>query len=138
MNAKRLVLAWLAGFVTMMVLGGLFHQVLAKDILMEPLARFDPKMPGPGHIAVMVLVVTLIMAYWFPKGYQGGHPAVEGFRFGALVGVILALPLNVVFMGLFDLPPTAAFFDVPWHLIEQGVTGAVIGMVYGRKTADSP
>ena len=135
MTAKKLVLAWLAGFVTTMVLGGLFHEVLAKDILMESLAPFDPRMPGLGHISVMVLVVTLIMAYWFPKGYQGGHPAVEGLRFGALVGVLVALPQNLVMMGIFDLSPMGAFVDVPWHLIEQGVTGAVIGMIYGRKAA---
>ena len=125
----QLIKAWLA--VTMMVLGGLFHMVLAADYLASQLPE-SAQMPGPGLVLCFVIPVTLIMAYMYPKGYGGGGPAAEGFRFGALMGIVMVLPLNVLFVGVFNVPIGAAFLDVPWHVIEQGATGAVIALVYGK------
>ena len=126
-----LLKAWLAGAVTMMVLGGLFHLVLAGEFLMGQLPD-SATMPGPGLVVLFVVPVTLIMAYLYPKGYEGGAPAMEGFRFGALIGIIMVLPLNVLFVGMFDVAVGAAVLDVPWHVIEQGATGAMIGLAYGK------
>lgn len=132
MNIKKLLIAWVAAAATMLALGGLFHRVLAGDFLMSQMAELPAKMPSPGIILVMILPIALIMAFMYPKGYQGGHPAVEGFRFGALIGIIMALPVNVLLIGLFDLPIAAALADVPWHIVEEGTAGIVIGLVYGR------
>ena len=44
----------------------------------------------------------------------------------------MVLPLNVLFVGMFGVSVGAAVLDVPWHVIEQGVTGAVIGLTYGN------
>jgi hypothetical protein len=57
---------------------------------------------------------------------------MEGFRFGALIGILIALPLNVLFVGMFGVGMGAVYVDLPWHVIEQGVTGLVIGVVYGK------
>ena len=127
-----LLKAWLAGAATMMVLGGVFHLVLAGDYLARQLPE-AAIMPSPGLVALFVVPVSLIMAYMYPKGYEGGGPAVEGFRFGAVLGIVMVLPLNVLFVGMFGVSVGAAFIDVPWHVIEQGVTGAVIGLVYGKR-----
>ena len=71
-----LLKACLAGAVTMMVLGGLFHLVLAGDFLSGQLPD-SATMPGPGLVALFVLPVTLIMAYLYPKVYEGGIPAMD-------------------------------------------------------------
>ena len=126
-----LLKAWLAGAVTMGILGGLFHGVLAAGYLASQLPN-GATMPSPGLVAWFLLPVTLIMAYLYPKGYEGGAPAVEGFRFGALVGIIMVLPLNVLFVGMFGVGMGAIIVDVPWHLVEQGATGAAIGLAYGK------
>ena len=57
---------------------------------------------------------------------------MEGFRFAALIGIIMVLPLNVLFVGMFGVSVGAAVLDVPWHVVEQGVTGAAIALVYGK------
>ena len=126
-----LIKAWLAGAATMMVLGGLFHLVIAGDYLASQLPE-SAQMPGPGLVILFVLPVTLIMAYLYPKGYEGGGPAVEGFRFGALLGLVMVIPLNVLFVSMFGVGVGAAFVDVPWHVVEQGATGAAIALVYGK------
>lgn len=126
-----LLKATFAGYVTMALLGWLFHQVLAADYLASqlPAGAMMPTGPLPVFFA---LPVSLIMAYLYPKGYDGGAPATEGFRFGALIGVIMALPLNVLFVGMFGVGMGALMVDLPWHLIEEGATGAAIGIAYGR------
>ena len=96
----------------MMVLGGLFHLVLAGDFLSGQLPA-SATMPGPGLVVLFVLPVTLIMAYLYPKGYEGGAPTMEGFRFAALIGIIMVLPLNVLFVGMFGVAVGAAVLDVP-------------------------
>ena len=127
----NLLKAWLAGTVTMAVLGGLFHGVLAAAYLAGQLPA-GANMATPGHVVWFALPVTLIMAYLYPKGYEGGTPAMEGLRFGALIGIIMVLPYNVLFVGMFGVGVGAAIIDVPWHLVEQGATGAVIGLAYGN------
>ena len=125
-----LLKAWLAGAVTMGILGGLFHGALAAEYLASQLPA-GAVMPTPPLPLFFLFPVTLIMAYLYPKGYEGGAPAVEGARFGALIGLILAIPLNVLFVGMFGVGMGAIYVDLPWHVIEQGATGAAIGLAYG-------
>ena len=127
----KLLKAWLAGAATMAILGGLFHAVLAGNYLMSQLPS-GATMPTPPLPLLFILPVSLIMAYLYPKGYEGGTPATEGFRFGALIGIIMVLPLSVLFVGMFGVGVGAALIDVPWHLIEEGATGAVIALTYGN------
>ena len=126
-----LLKAWLAGAVTMAILGGLFHGVLAADYFASQLPD-GAAMPTAPLPLFFILPVSLIMAYLYPKGFEGGAPGTEGFRFGALIGIIMVLPLNLLFVGMFDVGVGAALIDVPWHLIEEGATGAVIGLTYGN------
>lgn len=97
-----LLKAWLAGAVTMAILGGLFHGVLAADYFASQLPD-GAAMPTAPLPLFFILPVSLIMAYLYPKGFEGGAPGTEGFRFGALIGIIMVLPLNVLFVGMFDV-----------------------------------
>ncbi len=36
-------------------------------------------------------VIVLVMAYMYPKGYKGGAPLTEGFRFGLLVAILFTV-----------------------------------------------
>ena len=125
----------------MLVLGGLFHRVIAGDFLMSQLEGLNAQMPGPGMVLIFILPVSLIMAYMFPKGYQGGSLVGEGFRFGALIGIVMVLPLNVLMGSMFGAKMGAALVDIPWHVFEEGMVGVAIAMVYGKakkKRASGP
>lgn len=88
--------------------------------------------PSPVIGIVLTFVVVLIMAHMYPKGYEGGSPFMEGFKFGAPIGLLLVLPLNFILVAALGADPTFSMVDVPWHLVEQGVVGGVIGLVYGK------
>jgi len=99
---KKLLLATLAGTATMLVLSFLFHKVLMHDTLthlMEALPNSSE--PSPIMGLVMTVVVVFIMAYMYPKGYEGGSPFVEGLKFGGPIGLLLVLPLNFILVFCF-------------------------------------
>ena len=68
-------------------------------------------------------------------GYKGGSPVKEGFRFGALIGLIWILPLSMIFHGVWNLPLTGVIVDSAWHVVEEGIAGIAIGLVYGKPGA---
>ena len=99
MNTKKLLLAWLATFVVTFVLAGLWHVVLLGDFYRTndvALARAEQNML---FVALGQLILAFLMAFAYPIGYKGGSPVKEGFRFGALIGIIWMLPWSVQMHG---------------------------------------
>jgi len=81
---------------------------------------------------VAVLSMSLIMAYIYPKGYEGGAPLSEGFRFGVLLGLFAAIPFGIFFDLMFAIGfvPTLVLISV--YALEVAVAGLFIGFVYGK------
>ena len=133
MNVKKFVLAWVVAFVVTFLLAVLWHLFLLADfyeVQSQALAREEPNM---AVIIVGYLILGFLMALVYPIGYKGGSPVKEGFRFGALIGLIWVLPVSVIFHGVWNLPLTAVIVDSAWHVIEEGVGGIAIARVYGRQ-----
>ena len=131
MNTKKLLLAWLATFVVTFVLAGLWHVVLLGDFYRTndvALARAEQNML---FVALGQLILAFLMAFAYPIGYKGGSPVKEGFRFGALIGIIWMLPWSVQMHGLWNYPLAGIIVDSPWHVIQEGIGGIVIGLIYG-------
>ena len=135
MNIKKMLYAWVAGAAGMLILGILWHTVIMGgfyDTHLAAVARDVPKMP---FVILGYLVLALLMAYMFPLGYKGGSAVSEGLRFGILIGLLWTLPLQLVFHGLLNLGLTGGLVDAGWHVVEQGVGGIIIAMVYGAGAA---
>ena len=132
MDLKKLFLAWIAGFVVMFALAGLWHMVVMKDYYAEQSAEVARPEADMMPIALGYAVLALLMAYAYPIGYQGGTPWVEGLKFGLFVGLIWILPLGLVLFGVENWTMNLMFVDVPWHLVEQGIGGIGIGLIFGR------
>ena len=138
MNAKKIILAWLAAFVVTFALAGLWHQVLLVDfykVNTEALAREEINIL---FVVLGQLILTFLMAFIYPIGYKGGSPIKEGFKFGALIGFIWILPLSLIMHGIWTVPLNSVLVDSGWHIIEEGIGGIVIGLVYGKGTAKAP
>ena len=57
---------------------------------------------------------------------------VKGLRFGMIMGLVWMFPFSLVLHGAYNFPSAAIFIDTGWALIEQGVGGIVISLIYGR------
>ncbi len=132
MSVRKLVLAWIVGFVPMFALSGLWHMVVA-------LSLYDggPVTVRFSLIAAGYVVLSLLMAYTYPIGHKGGSPVLEGTRFGALIGLIWVLPYSLVWTGAIGGEIGILVIDALWHVVEQSVGGLAIALVYGGSKRDS-
>ena len=96
MNGRKFLLRALVAFVVAFLLSCLWHVLLMVDFYESNAggAMRDP--PLFWSIALGYMVVGLIMAYMYPKGYEGGSPVSEGLKFGALIGLLWWFPTNLV------------------------------------------
>lgn len=130
MNIKKLLLATLVGSVSMWILAGLWHELIMDTFYSsESHATHE----GTGIILLAYFVLGLLMAYIYPIGYKGRHPAIEGLKFGIIIGILWVFPHELVGVGAHGDSIRYVLKNVAWHIIEQGVGGVVIGLVYGRK-----
>ena len=137
MNAKKLILASLAGGVVTFLLGGLWHAIILADFYETHSAALARPEANMMMVALGSLVIAVLMAYTYPIGYKGGSAVKEGFRFGALVGLIWVLPVSSMCSGVCNYPLVAVIVDSAWHIVEQGVVGIVIALIYGTAAASS-
>ncbi len=132
MSVKKFILAGLAAFAVMAVLGGLWHKVLLGSFYE---AHFKYIADADMVIVMIGLFLTgFLLSAIYPIGYKGGSPSSEGYRFGMLMGAVWIVPTAfVIFLGADLVTPVGILVDLPWHiLIEEGLAGMVIGLVYGK------
>jgi hypothetical protein len=135
MNLIRIALAALGGFVAYFVLGGLAFGLfpsLKYEFLKYP-AVYRSQQGQMSHMPVGMAAMFLsmvVLAVLYAMVYQGGSGAVEGARFGALIGVFSLCAFVVhnyvnLNIGLkLTLQQSAAYF------VEWVVAGIVIGLIY--------
>jgi hypothetical protein len=135
MEARKLILATIAGLSVMVLLSGLWHGLLMQDFYAahSPTLRETPllRLIGLGYF-----VLTAIMVVLYPKGYEGGQPWLEGMRFGMFIGILYCLPRGLVLYGAEGCHTgLLVVVDAAWHLAEQGAGGIVIALVHGGRSA---
>ena len=70
----------------------------------------------------------------YPKGYEGGSRLSEGLKFGAIIGLLWWPPTNLVSYGVLDGLFSMVLVDSAWHVVEEALGGAALGLVYGRRS----
>jgi hypothetical protein len=129
MSIKKFILATLAGGVAMWLLAGLWHQLIMDAFYTsETHATHE----GTGIIFLAYVVLAILMAYIYPFGYRGGKPAIEGLRFGLIIGLLWVFPHGLAMAGAHGDSLSYVFKNAAWHMIEQGFGGIIIGLVYGK------
>jgi len=129
MNIKKFTLAALAASVAMWVLGGLWHELLMP---MFYASETHATHEGVGIIFLAYIVLSVLMAYIYMLGFKGGHPIVEGLKFGVVIGILWVFPHELAMVGAHGGSISYVFKNAAWHVVEQGVGGVIIGFVYGR------
>jgi hypothetical protein len=121
------VVTWLVHIgLTSLVWGSLLPGMLPPN---APLLR------APGEMNLVLgyaasLLGLFVFAYAYAKGYEGGPGALEGLRFGVVVGLLLAC-----FSGVWSyvmMPFTGAFAAamIVDAIAEMAIFGTVVGLIY--------
>ena len=135
MNTKKYILAVLAGFIGNTVTYAILEVFLLKtyiaETIIEPSGAFVGGTPIMAFVAV--LSMSLIMAYIYPTGYKGGTPLSEGFRFGVLLGLFVAIPYGIFFDLMFPIGFIPTLVLILVYTLEVAASGLLIGLVYGKE-----
>jgi len=132
--AAGAIVAWIAS----LLISPLVNNVLLADLYARHAAVFRPQAEMNMVVGLGAsLVGFFVFAYAYAKGYEGGNGAVEGLRFGVVVGLLLAC-FSVVWN--YVVLPVSGSLGAAWivdTLVEMALYGVVIGLVYkpiaGRK-----
>jgi hypothetical protein len=129
-QVNRGVLACLVGGVVFIALTMLFHRVTFPEQGREFAERLNSDTP---LMLLPAFIYTGVLAYLFSLVYRGGSPAFEGYRLGACSGLIV-IPTFTVIMIRIGVEPWFAALDLLWHvLVQQALTGMVVGLVCGPR-----
>lgn len=127
----RLPLAALSALVFLVIAGTILFPYVFPDG--PPVPYRYPRQEPLAAVHVFALLVTaLLLAYIFPKGYRGGKPWAEGLRFGMVMGVLVSLPTTLHVYADAQTAAPGLVTAVLWTVITWGISGALIGAVYGK------
>ena len=138
MNFGRVAAAAIVAWVVYLALSPLVNNVLLADLYARHAQLFRPQTEMNVTLGLgAALAGFFVFAYAYAKGYEGGTGAVEGLRFGVIVGLLLAafsVTWNYVVLPVAGALAAAWIVDV---IVEMAIYGAVVGLVYkphgGRK-----
>ncbi len=119
----------LAAGLGMWILAGIWHKLIMVHFYT---AETGAKHEGTFIILIAYLILSTIMTYIFPLGYQGGKALVEGAKFGILMGVLWVFPHELAMAGAHGESLVYVFKNALWHAVEQGLGGVIIAIVYSR------
>jgi hypothetical protein len=135
---KKTIFATIAASVAMFSLAGLYTGVLAREFIATHLNPALLRSP-PNLVLVFFgyVVLALLMSVLYRRlVHVNGSPAWCGVRFGMAAAVCWLMPYSLVLFGVYNFPYTVLPLDFAWALVEQGIGGLVIGLIYGKANAD--
>ena len=135
--STKVLLATLAGFVTMFLLGWLFWGYLFMDTfksLSNPVEGAERAEPILWAIALSNVAWAYLYAYIFDRWasistFKGGAMA------GALMALLIGLTLDLVMYATLTMPTLQGLaLDVVLNLVVGAIGGGVIGWVLGNQS----
>jgi len=139
MNIKKFLLASLVAFLSLNITYAVIEGALLGGYIDRAVTQPSGALPtgtitGVSLALVMVAIaaMALIMAYIYPKGYEGGSPAVEGLIFGILMGLFYGIPYTFFFGTMFPISVSTILIMAIVTTLEVAVAGVFIGLVYGK------
>jgi len=105
-DTRRFTLAFFAYLIITFVFATVWHLVLFKDLYMAAGMRREPLM----HLGILsMLIQAFLMAFLYPRLRKAGSPALDGLKFGLLMGLFMGSYGVLAEAGKFDIGPVGPF-----------------------------
>jgi hypothetical protein len=136
MNMKRWLYASAAAFVVLAVLEFVVNGVLLAGIYMQTASVWRPEAEMVSlswlfWLAYLVFapVFTLIYSQGFESNKQG---IGQGLRFGIYVGLLTAIPMNLIWYVVLPIPASLAVYWAIAGMVEMLAMGITVGLIYKK------
>jgi hypothetical protein len=113
---------------SMWIIAGIWHNLIMANLYEDVHATHD----GLGLLLAAYFVLATFMVYLYPAYRRGNHPVVNGFVFGAIIGLLWVFPHGLAMAGAHDTSVIYVVKNSVWHMVEQGIGGIVVGLIFGR------
>ena len=134
MRLRQYLLAWISAFAVLIVGGTLIHHIWLGPFYQATAAWWRPadQMRSLTHLMFLSqLSLAMLLTFIYAKGYEPRNGTLwQGFRFGVLMGVLLAVPQNLMNAFVYPYPPMLIISWILGTLVEVTVAGMVIGLLY--------
>lgn len=138
MDAKKRIIATLAGFVVFFMLGWLLYGMLLMDFFAANSGSATGVMRSDSEMVWWALIVgnllqSYLLVYIFSK-WNDIDSFGSGLKAGATIGLILGFGVDLTLHGTSNIMNlTGALVDPLVIAFMMGVTGGVIGTILGKK-----
>ena len=134
MDLKRWLLATVGAFAVILLGDIVIHHVWLGDFYRanahwwRPAAEMEAMR---GLMFVSEALLAALLTFIYMKGYEPGKGSLgQGFRFGVLMGLLLAVPSNLMNLAVYPYPPALVLSWLAGTLVEVTLAGMMIGYIY--------
>jgi len=133
MNIKKIILATVSYVALTMAVAYPWHMMWFHELYegMGAYTRPEPSIPL-GMLAM--LTQGIVIAYLYPFYYKGGSPILQGIKFSFIIGAVVYSAMGFAMAAKIDINPISTFllYSAIFQLIQFVLTGAVLGLIYGK------
>ncbi|HEY3250226.1 MAG TPA: hypothetical protein VGK25_03820 [Ignavibacteria bacterium] len=131
----KLILSTIVVGIVLFLLGWLFYGMLFADFFKEQYGHISR---SQGDMKIWAFgVASFVQAFFlyliYAKGYQGGSPIMEGFRFGLLIAFFSAIPYVLFTWGGMPVTYQAVIRDGIIIFVMMLIAGILTGVIHGKK-----
>lgn len=134
MNLKRWLMAMLGVFGVLVLSDHLIHGMWLKDFYRATPQWWRPAAQMQSLVGFMFaseLTLAWLLPVVYAKGYQPGKGSLgQGFRFGVLMGLLLALPPSLLHYFVYPYPFSLILNWFVAGFVQIVIAGVIIGYLY--------
>ncbi|MFQ5443024.1 MAG: hypothetical protein ACE5EK_00265 [Nitrospinales bacterium] len=131
---KKIGLFTVAYFVITMAWAYPWHIIWFHDLYAEwgAITRVHPVIPL-GIAAI--LIQGVVIGYIYPFFYRSGNPVFQGIKFNLIIGLMTYTAMGFATAAKIQIEPISTFllYHTVFQFIQFVLTGAALGLIYGRK-----
>jgi hypothetical protein len=125
----KLILSTIVGGIVFFILGWILYGWIFMDFFKT---HYGAIMRTPDDYKLWAIIVggfveAFFLAWIYPKGYQGGSPAKEGFMFGLMIGFLFAVPYIFYYWAGHPVTYPAVIVDAVLMFVMTVIFGLILG-----------
>jgi hypothetical protein len=132
----KLIISTIVVGIVMFLLGWLLYGILLHDLYTQYFGHMQRK---PEDMKIWTFAAAnFIQAFFlyiiYSKGYGGGSPVIEGFKFGFYLSIFMAVPYTLFTWGGMLVAGKGALIDGVMTIIMIMIASILTAIIHGRKT----